>query len=157
MQIRAGIFFLVQRDQHSKALGLLEQVVVLFFRTVAPENIFRLGEPRDFLDPIEHRLIRGLGIAETARRRDGWREVIHKVRPSAHSEIAQRGLSFSTLRPLLQANFLTRLCKPRPCGPFCFQKNFATNGIGARDGPQGRGYNDVPANAACAKGSRALN
>src|SRR5438477_11572946 len=108
MQIRAGIFFLVQRDQHSKALGLLEQVVVLFFRTIAPENIFRLGEPRDFLDPIEHRLIRGLGIAETARRRDGWREVIHKVRPSAPSEVAQRGLLFSTLPPLLQVNSLTR-------------------------------------------------
>ena len=52
MQVRAGIFFLVWFDQHALALGLFEQPGVLFFGAVAPKNIFRLSQTRDFLDPI---------------------------------------------------------------------------------------------------------
>ena len=57
MQIRARNFLLVQLQDHALLLRFAEQVVVLLLRTVAPENILRLGQAGDFLHPIEHRLM----------------------------------------------------------------------------------------------------
>ena len=102
MQIGTGHFLLVELDQDAlAACACSSKIFIFFLGAVAPENIFRLGQPRDFLDPIEHRLVGRFRIANSARRRNGWREIVH----DGQARRRRRTVDFRRFVQLLQANF----------------------------------------------------
>ena len=80
MQIGALNFFLVQLDQHVLLQRFGDQEFVFAIRSVAPENILRVGERSDFVHPIEHRLIVRLCIADPVRREYGRCNIFHEPR-----------------------------------------------------------------------------
>ncbi len=82
MQIRAGQLCLVQLRHDALPLRFAEKISILFLRAVAPKDIFRLGSLPDFLHPIKDRLIRRLGVSDSARRMNGGGDVIHIWRGS---------------------------------------------------------------------------
>ncbi len=50
--------------------------------TVAPENVLGFRQFSDFVYPIEHGLIRRLGIADSIRRENGRCDIFHETKVS---------------------------------------------------------------------------
>ena len=78
MQIGTRDLFLVELEQHTSLHGLIEKKLIFTIGTVAPENVFRVGERSDFVHPIEHRLVVRLCIADSVRREYGGRNIFHE-------------------------------------------------------------------------------
>ncbi len=78
MQIRARDLLLIQLDQHILLKRLLDEKFVLAIGPVAPENILRLCQLRDVLDPVQHRLIDRFAVTNASWRPNGGGDVFHE-------------------------------------------------------------------------------
>src|SRR6202163_2061767 len=96
---------MIQFHHDAQRRGLLEQTDGIFLRTTAPKNTSRFGQPRSSLDAFEQCSMRRLGIADTARGRDGWREVIHKVRLRANSQVGAERIVIFAASPASPSKF----------------------------------------------------